>query len=302
MKYGLRTIAAACLIAATSTVSANSYGSISISNISVTLIDLDPADGIAASIFFLPDTVKYAGGAYIEGVAQTGQAFGTDPGNKYDSFYRSGAWASSNVSKTVHSDLATASASVTGSATGAGFTELSLSGSALSSSTQGAYFLVEAKVPGALFDEKEFVLSANTKVVFSFDAALSVNTNIGHVPGAANSESAMAEVLLYTAGLAPDGVSLIEDLQGRKVDIAYQDGDPPGGAADSWSGVMSASFSNVSDASAEGVFGAHAETTGFSVISAVPEPSTWGMLLAGLGMLGGVARRRRAAHPTSNRR
>jgi len=34
---------------------------------------------------------------------------------------------------------------------------------------------------------------------------------------------------------------------------------------------------------------------GVSLVSAVPEPSTWGMLLGGLGLLGFVARRRKAA-------
>jgi hypothetical protein len=260
----LNALAAACLAVAAGPVFANAYSSATIGNVTITLIDLDLNDGVAASISFLPDLVKYSAGANIGGVAQSGQPFGSEPGKVYDNFAQTGAWSSTNVTGLAHNALATSSVSVTGSATGLGFSAASLTGSALSSSTQPAYFYGEAYMPNSSSHGKFFNLSANTQVVFSFDAAMSVNTTIGHNPGASDSEHAMAQMMLYAGGLADDGVTVLEDLQQKELSVFYTDGDPAGGASDSWSGTISASFSNLSSHTSMGEFAsaAHSNLTG----------------------------------------
>lgn len=297
MKSALNALALACLAGAASPVLADAYGSATFSNVRVTLIDLNPGDGIAPSIVFMPDPGKYASGAYIGGVAQTGQPNGNEPGNIYDSFNRTSASSQSNINGSIHNALASSSASVTGSATGAGFSAASVSGSALSTAVQSAFFTADAFIPDISAHNLIFSLSANTEVVFSVDASMSVRTTIGHTAGAASGESAGAELQLYAAGPGLN-LHMEQDLEQKEVDVGWMPGDAPGGATDSWSGVLSASYSNLSNRSHEGEFGAEAHLYGISVANAVPEPSTYAMLLAGLGLVATQARRR---HRSSKR-
>jgi hypothetical protein len=288
-------LAAACLAVAAGPVFADAYSTVTVGKVTVTLIDLDPNDGIAAGISFLPEPGKFHAGASISGVVQTGETFGSEPGNNGVNFAKASPWYGSGVSATGLTPMATVSASVTGSTNAPGFAGLDLSGSALSTVDQRGYFFGEAFVPGGpamAGGGLSYVLSANTKVVFSVDAFLSVNTTLGYTAGALSGENATANMSLYTGGLAADG-TLLEDLQQRGVSVFYVDGTAPGAAEDSWSGVMSSSFSNLSNHSSNGLFWANANIRGESVISAVPEPSSYGMFLVGLGVIGSLARRRR---------
>jgi hypothetical protein len=270
---------------------AAAYSTATFGKVTITLIDLDPNDGISANISFLNDPIKFDGGAFIRGMAETGMNSGNEPGNQLKNFKKTGAWQTTSFSDSAITPLAVASGSVTGSATGAGFSALSLTGSALSTAEQRANYAAYGAVPG--LDYRGFVLSANTKVVFSVDASVSAQTTIGHTPGGLEGEAASALLSLYAGGYAANGVTVVEDLQEHGASVLHVDGSPDMGAADAWSGVMSASFSNLSSHSTEGGFYAHAAISGNSVISAVPEPSTYGMLLGGLAMMGALLRRRR---------
>ncbi|MGV7207665.1 PEP-CTERM sorting domain-containing protein [Oxalobacteraceae bacterium A2-2] len=286
----LKAWVAICAAAAVGPVLADSYGSASLGKVSVVLIDLDSDDGIAASISFLPSTVKYADGALISGVAQTGQFGGTEPGNHYESFIKTAAWPGTNVSGNFSSELASASAAVSGAASGAGFTAASLSGAAFSTQSQSAYFFAEASIPGSPYDKRAFVLSAHTQVVFSVDATLAASTTLGLGRDGA-SESALAEATLYAGGWAQDGVTWVADERIQSASVSYLAGMAQGGGAEAWSGTMSVSYSNLAAASAEGEIQAYARVRGTSVV-AVPEPEGYAMLLGGLAMLAGLARRR----------
>jgi hypothetical protein len=299
MKHVARNmLALACLAACASPALADAYGSATIGNVTVTVIDLDPNDGIAAGIAFMPDPTKYYGGALVRGYANTGPNGSQDPGTQLKTFFVRGAWQATNVHDGATVDLAHVQGDLTGSGSGVGFSDLSLEGAAGSTATGRSHFWGWGSVPGNPGGHLDYVLAANTKVVFSIDASLNAGTTIGHVAGAPDSESAMAMVGLYASGTAPDGTTLVEDLQERTARVAYVDGAPMGGGTDSWSGVVTASFSNVGLQGSAGEFWAYASIEGDSVVAAVPEPSTWAMLLGGLAFVGTRLRRRvQSPHP-----
>ena len=146
MKHARKALIAACLGIAAGPVFADANSSISIGNVTVTLIDLNQNDGIDASISFLPLEQKYQG-SKLRGLAQTGVLQGSEPGNEFNFYEKYGAWQSTNVSATVTNSQASLSASVTGSATGVGFTHASMAGASVSSSAHGAVYLGEISYP-----------------------------------------------------------------------------------------------------------------------------------------------------------
>ncbi|MBB3220525.1 PEP-CTERM sorting domain-containing protein [Pseudoduganella umbonata] len=282
-----RAALAAFLAVAAAPALADAFSSLTVSNVTVTVIDLDPNDGIAASISFLPDPAIYMGGALIRGEAQNYGDSLSGPGAQNRTYANSGAWPSTNVANSVQTNLAMQASSVTGSSSGVGFSALSMSGSALSGMGQRSRFWASTNVPGSSSGLLDFTLSANTQVVFSVDASMSAGTT-NAIPWQGISESASVTMTLFAGGMAPDAETPLEDIAQQTLIV-------PGGGSDSWNGVLSASFSNLGDASTSGVFGANATIEGVAVLAAVPEPSTYGMLLGGLGLIGMLGRRRHRA-------
>jgi hypothetical protein len=285
MNPALKALAAACLAVVAAPVLADAHGSASFGSVTVTLIDLNPNDGIAPSISFLQGA-RYEAGPYITGEAQSYL-----PGVEDSRFERVAATQTKSLEDKVKTSLASSSASVTAAANGAGFTAMSVSGAAESAVGGYGHFYSYASVPAAVAGNG-FVLSPNTMVSFSAFGSASADYTLGYTSQSIEGERASAVLTLYVSGAKADGSGDVTDFQQQFASV-YSDiyGGLPGSDSASWNGVMSASYSNLSTHSSIGHFYAETEVGGLSV-SAVPEPATYGMLLAGLGTIG-IARRRR---------
>jgi hypothetical protein len=292
MKYRvLKVVAAACLTLAGAPVWAAASSSATLGNVSITLIDLDTADGIAPSISFLPGPQGYAG-PLISGAAHS-----FSPGEEFNNFERAGTRAGASLSDGAHTALASSAASVTGAGTGTGigigFGAMSANGAALSATDGYGRYESFATVPAAVTGQG-FVLSANTMVRFSITGNAQAAYTLGYHAQSAEGEYASGLLTLLVSGAAADGSGDLIDAQRESAVVRSMIGhSAPGPDSASWSGLLTASYSNLAAHSSLGNFYAEASAAGFSV-SAVPEPETAAMLLAGLGLVGAVARRRRA--------
>lgn len=265
--------------AAASATSAGGLGAVTI-----TLIDLDPNDGITPSIVFAPDTGGNSGGV----VAGELRSWTADD-ESFREFRSQGFGLASSVSAGRQTTMASAHGSISG-LTGAGFSALGAQGQAGSGpEARGSYDVtVQSAWAG-------FTLSANTAVQFSASGWAQGTTSTGGDPDTGWDEAGGALVGLSAAGFDSGGTLVWDDDQ--HIATASHTLDDAGnvhGDAQSWSGLLSVSFSNASNASADGIFTGEARAFGHSAVSAVPEPASGLMLLGGLGLVGALARRRAA--------
>ncbi len=279
----------ACALASASGAQATSFASASLGPIQIQLFDLNPLDNVTASITFSSVTASNYGYTYSNGGGEWG----------YIPYL--------NDTGTV--STSTANTSMTASFTGGSASSLqgatvSASGQASGSTTGGqGYFYQYITAP----NYNSFTVSANTAVVFSALATASAQTTVGYDQVNYRNEYANASASLSLYGPGPLGntgsQSSSDDLI-SSASYTYQSVyDPVSGA---WTGstysgqqnvqskLLSASFVNLSGAEKTGTLYAQAYNYGVSNIAAVPEPETYAMLLAGLGLMGAVARRRRA--------
>jgi hypothetical protein len=292
----MHTLAAACLAAVVGPTFAGSSSSATFGNLVITLTDLNAGDGIAPSLSFNAN-----GHAYV-----LGETLGW--GDSYqDKLYAYTAPQQQGVtSGQVGTDWSSASSSVTAANTVAGFTALSATGAA--GSGLDGYGAYRSYATGADPFFNTFTLSANTKVTFSTTASAQVRTSMGYNLDADQDEYAYAHLLLAVGGSV--GGQDQYDVQERELFATFnvRDDGTTEGVSDSWSGLLSASFSNTSGVDAFGEMQAFVSTEGYSAtwdgvtpelspilspVAAVPEADTYAMLLAGLALVGGVARRRR---------
>jgi hypothetical protein len=256
--------------------------------VTITLIDLDPNDGITPSILFAPDTAGNAAGN--AGGVVSGELRSWTPGDEsFREFRSQGVGLASSVAAGRDITMASAGGSITGLA-GAGFSALAAQGQAGSgAASRGSYDVTAASAWAG------FTLSANTAVQFSASGWAQGTTSTGGDPDTGWDEAGGALAALSVGG-ADAGGSFTWDDDEHIATASYtlDDTGHVHGDAQSWSGLLSVSFSNATGTSADGIFTAEARAFGHSAVSAVPEPATGLMLLAGLGLVGAVARRRSA--------
>lgn len=238
-----------------------------VSNVSYRLVDLDPNDGIAPSL----TVVNYG--------TVTGPSSLT-AGFEMNAVQVDVIGPSANMPINLAETHGTASAS--GAITGDGaLASMGLSVTAKATG-DGSFTFIQASAQAGS-GLTNFLLSPKTQVIFTADSSQIGQTQQAGDWAVANS---WISILTYVNG-QPDYVQSPWNTMN-----SYNVG---GGAhTETWNGVLTVSYQNLSDAAQVSAFGAGAavNSDGFGAPLPVPEPSTYAMLLAGLAMTGFAARRR----------
>jgi PEP-CTERM motif len=272
---------ATALLAAANGALAAASSSVHINGVTITLTDLDLHDGIAASA-----TMMHGSQPYLNIGAGS-----FDPAYSNDAYAALGTHGGSYLAAEVGTTSAHSAAAIAGQSSIVGYSRIALDGHA--ASTGVAYG--EYGATAAPYTSMNVQVAANTRVTVTFDASIDVATTVG-LDAAGNGERAMGRILMAFDGLDADGANVVDE-QWQELVAGFRLGDAGNVLGDSlhWDGQLSVSFSNrtgsgtVASLYTEGVIG------GNSVVSAVPEPAGYGMLLGGLAMVGMAARRRKAA-------
>lgn len=306
-QFALAALVSLYALAGSSQALAAASSSASLSNLTIRLVDLDPTDGVAASITF-NELTYYAYGSFVSaGASYYDASTGLGVGDGNSAYSPTTApFASNAVSGTVTNT--TASASIVGGESVLGPHALSSAGSALGANSPGSYsnYSASAYVPNYYYySNNSFTLSANTLVIFSATATLQASTTVGYNAVDGQSESATAAYSMSVSGTNGDGTGSQSGSSGLTLSASYigtfVTDDPLTGAghytysgdSQSFSRKVSVSFANASDNSLTGYFNAQTSVSGGSNVSAVPEASTLSLALSGLGCA--VLMRRRPA-------
>jgi PEP-CTERM motif len=121
----------------------------------------------------------------------------------------------------------------------------------------------------------DFTVTANTRVEFSALAKAEATTTIGQDPFGGSEQALAGAFFNNVVGVAAN----------------FFPGESPGTVSSA--GVVTLSFSNLTGGDMVGGLDINVGVQGFS--STVPEPETYAMMVAGLGLLSFMLRRRRAA-------
>lgn len=263
MRSFMRAIVAAGALTAGSTAFAGSSAEARLDVISVTLIDLQPDDGITPSISFV------AGASRVSTVVF--QPFGVFDD---DVAVGNGPWG--NASAAVTLSLGRAAAVLDGAGADGSGGSLQASGQAAEpGSPPGALVQYEAQAWAPYNAVGTFVLTPWTAVTFSAQASLSVTTQ----SSGTSHDVAHANASLFLQGSSDLATLSCDAVAGRQC----QDGTVR---------LLNVSFANAASTDATGSFQAWMQVAGYSQAVAVPEPSGALLWLVGLGGLAGFARRR----------
>lgn len=303
----------------TANATGSAQASASITQLSLTLIDLDPLDGIAPSFSFT-STGVYDNYGYTSASDFDGTTYGYDAADFGDA--SSGAWTPGSASAAT--TLASAAAALSGpgtidgsallamgSASSPGGTSCLVSGPYQTCNQPYASFSAQVYAPYYAY-AGGFTVSANTLVLIAAQAEVSADAQGGGLASTFDFDgapyvyqygnSAYASLSLQVSGPAASGSvggSQSSNDSLYRSSYTYWDGTDwisysyDGGAT---SGPLTVSFVNASGSEMAGYFQAGVYAYGYTYgdsVAAVPEPQTYAMMLAGLLSLGFLTRRRR---------
>jgi len=251
-------------VALSSPVFADATASASIGDLTVTITSSNPH--VAPSITWGPNGFIEAGDAYDVALG-TSNTYNTSPPPATNSASTAGSSASSTITGYLTSPGSSFSATTSSLAAGTG---VSLPNYATSQTYN---------------DDQSFTLGKDTTVTFSYSASSTAQTTVGLNAGTGGYESAYAYAIFET--------EFGNGYQGNEVvsNASYNtDGSPQ---TTSESGSWTTSFTNSSSGNLSGILYLAAYSTTYCSVGAVPEPETYALMAAGLGLIGVVIARRR---------
>lgn len=263
--------------------------SASLNNLGYVLYDLNPGDGIAPSLtVFSTVWDRTSVNADVKDSAGGGVAFDTETAPQ--TFADLQAFAS--LGRTHGSGMVTGSLNGSNQVAANGAANATLNGVAAS-------FSAQASTTGNLVD-KQFALSPYTLLVFTGQGHASATTTVG--TNAYGEESASASVLLsiygvgtfgtgtqFSAGiLTANATSTVTGFEwnGQTLVTLYA------GQSLNKSENLTASFVNATGGELRGSLMVESKVYGSTPISAVPEPTTWALMFAGIAVVSLCARQR----------
>lgn len=265
MHPSLRTTLLATALMAAGTACAGSLAVGTLDTLTVTLVDLDPDDGIAPWISF--------GAATSRATAVVFQPFGV-----FDDDVAQGATAWGDVDGAVTLSEGRARATLQGAGADGDGAVLQASGQAAEpGGPPGSAVQYQAQVWAPYLSAGAFELSPFTAVTFTAQARLSALTQ----SSGTSRDYALAGAYLFLDGTG-DVFSLdCDSVRGQQCDRSD-------------TRMLSVSFANGAGMNASASFQAWTQAAGYSQALGVPEPAAALLLLGGLGVVAGAARRRQA--------
>jgi hypothetical protein len=255
--------------------------SATLTDLQISLFDIDLSDGVAPSVMFAPDL----GGAETNSVNGSGWVYSSTTGEELARAYYINFGAGTAPTPLSGADAVpgvSVSSSVQASGWPLGHLELHAQGSA--EPTPGTLVSYIAAARGPVNRGMQFVLSPNTVLVFSGLASLTATVATGGSGDSGLSEQASASTELTIRGVGASGYAGASTQSGKDTFGASIPASAGLGTV-SVSRRTSVAFTNASNFYINGALGAEAIAQGNSNVAAIPEPSSTPLVLAGVGVL-----------------